>query len=262
MQLNLPSAKLEAERCFSRSGLLEAKSYPDKEVFDEVTQGILLTDSTPITKVFPPVCKPPTKSAVDLSDWGPLLRAKILDHVRPQGEEDAVVHAKTVEERHKPWAKGPCPDSLVSRRFGLKQGAKTCLVDDMSASGENGMLETALAGKEKQPLLEQSLAGKSLSLGRVVPAPHTRHLLGLFAAIAQNSLLRSFSIVDSLASRQHSCRGSEELAIRKTARFQALRVGGVQELRATPSYSDPSYSELLRTTPNYSEPLRAATQSY
>ena len=60
-----------------------------------------------------------------------------------------------------------------------------------------------------------------LSLGRVVPAPHTRHLLGLFAAIAQNSLLRSFSIVDSLASRQHSCRGSEELAIRKTARFQA-----------------------------------------
>ena len=103
-----------------------------------------------------------------------------------------------------------------------------------------------------------------LSLGRVVPAPHTRHLLGLFAAIAQNSLLRSFSIVDSLASRQHSCRGSEELAIRKTARFQAtpnyselLRVRGAQELRATPSYST-----LLRATPSYSEPLRAATQSY
>ena len=102
-----------------------------------------------------------------------------------------------------------------------------------------------------------------LSLGRVVPAPHTRHLLGLFAAIAQNSLLRSFSIVDSLASRQHSCRGSEELAIRKTARFQAtpnycelLRVGGAQELRATPSYS-----ELLQATLSYSERLLRATRA-
>ena len=104
-----------------------------------------------------------------------------------------------------------------------------------------------------------------LSLGRVVPAPHTRHLLGLFAAIAQNSLLRSFSIVDSFASRQHSCRGSEELAIRKTARFQAtpnyselLRVGA-QELRATPSYSEwaPKNSELFRATPSHSELLRA-----
>ena len=105
---------------------------------------------------------------------------------------------------------------------------------------------------------------RGLSLGRVVPAPHTRHLLGLFAAIAQNSLLRSFSIVDSLASRQHSCRGSEELAIRKTARFQAtpnyselLRVGGAQELRATPSYS-----KLLRATPSYSELLRATPSGY
>ena len=61
--------------------------------------------------------------------------------------------------------------------------------------------------------------------------------------------------MDSLANRQHSCRGSEELAIRKTARFQAtpsyselLRVGGAQET--------PSYSELLRATPSYSELLR------
>ena len=94
-----------------------------------------------------------------------------------------------------------------------------------------------------------------LSLGRVDPAPHAQHLLGPFEAIAQNSSLRSFSIVDSLANRQHSCRGSEELAIRKTARFQAtpsyselLRVGGAQELRATPSYFEP-----LRATPSCSE---------
>ena len=109
-----------------------------------------------------------------------------------------------------------------------------------------------------------------LSLGRVDPAPHTQHLLGPFAAIAQNSLLRSFSIVDSLANRQHSCRGSEELAIRKTARFQATP-SYFAELRAAPSGCPrtPSYSELLRATPSggrprtpsYSELLRA-TPSY
>ena len=55
----------------------------------------------------------------------------------------------------------------------------------------------------------------ALSLGRVGPAPHTPHLLGPFAAIAQNSSLWSFLIVDSLANRQHSSR--EELAIPETA---------------------------------------------
>ena len=97
----------------------------------------------------------------------------------------------------------------------------------------------------------------ALSLGRVVPAPHTRHLLGPFAATAQNSLLRSSSIVDSLANRQHSCRGSEELAIRKTARFQATP-NYFAELRATPSYSEwgaPKNSELLRATPSCSQPF-------
>ena len=80
--------------------------------------------------------------------------------------------------------------------------------------------------------------------------------------------------MDFLANRQHSCRGSEELAIPKTARFQAtpsysewgtpatpsyselLQVGGAQELRATPSYS-----ELLRTTPSFSELLRVAPKN-
>ena len=127
------------------------------------------------------------------------------------------------------------------------------------------MHASTFLGLDGRPIVLSIPSIAVLSLGRVVPAPHTRHLLGLFAAIAQNSLLRSFSIVDSLASRQHSCRGSEELAIRKTARFQAtpnyselLRVGA-QELRATPSYSEwaPKNSELFRATPSHSELLRA-----
>ena len=109
----------------------------------------------------------------------------------------------------------------------------------------------------------------SLSLGRVDPAPHTQHLLGPFEAIAQNSLLRSFSIVDSLANRQHSCRGSEELAIRFQATpnyFAALRATPSGGRPITPSYSEllqatPSYSELLRATPSHSERLLRATRT-
>ena len=104
---------------------------------------------------------------------------------------------------------------------------------------------------------EASSEAHVLSLGRVDPAPHTQHLLGPFAAIAQNSLLRSFSIVDSLANRQHSCRGSEELAIR----FQATP-NYFAALRATPSGGrprTPSYSEPLRAPQSSSKPLRVAT---
>ena len=56
-----------------------------------------------------------------------------------------------------------------------------------------------------------------LSLGRVDPAPHTRHLQGLFAPSTQNSSLRSLSQVDSVAHRQYYCGDSEELAIPETA---------------------------------------------
>ena len=103
----------------------------------------------------------------------------------------------------------------------------------------------------------QKLKHLLLSLGRVVPAPHTRHLLGLFAAIAQNSLLRSLSIVDFFARKQHYCRGSEELAIRKSARLRA------ELLRRPPSYSEwgaPKNSEQFRATPSCSEPFRASNR--
>ena len=52
-----------------------------------------------------------------------------------------------------------------------------------------------------------------LSLGRVDPAPHTRHLQGLFAPSTQNSSLRSLLKVDSVVHRRCYCGGSEELAI-------------------------------------------------
>ena len=49
-----------------------------------------------------------------------------------------------------------------------------------------------------QILRDGSRQFRALSLGRVDPAPHTRHLQGLFAPSTQNSSLRSLSKVDSV----------------------------------------------------------------
>ena len=62
----------------------------------------------------------------------------------------------------------------------------------------------------------------ALSLGRVGPAPHTQHLLGPFAAIAQNSALWSFSIVDSLAN------GSTIVGVQKSLQFWRRQALGSQ----------------------------------
>ena len=87
--------------------------------------------TTPLTSIFPPTFKPSKRSPCNRVEWASDQRSKVLDRCRPQGEEDAFVHAKTAEEREKGWARGPVRpeelgvDSLVSRRFGLKQGPKT-----------------------------------------------------------------------------------------------------------------------------------------
>ncbi|CAE7214389.1 unnamed protein product, partial [Symbiodinium sp. CCMP2456] len=152
--------------------LMEAFEYPDVDVFNEVTQGVLLTGPTPVTGIFPPVFWPPNRSDKDLSVWAPELRERILDRVRPQGDEDVVVHRKTVEEREMKWARGPVAretlelDALVSRRFGLKQGAKVRLVDDMSASGVNELVTVHESPKPHGP---DVIAGAALAAMRRLP---------------------------------------------------------------------------------------------
>ncbi|CAE7371425.1 unnamed protein product, partial [Symbiodinium sp. CCMP2456] len=74
------------------------------------------------------------------------VRENVLGRCKPQGEEDATVHSKTLDERDKGWARGPIDrcmlgdDSLVSRRFGLKQGPKVRLIDDLTMGGVNELV--------------------------------------------------------------------------------------------------------------------------
>ena len=151
------AAILAPKRLLLWKELLEHYQYPDQQVFQEVTEGIKLTGQTPATGIFPPTFKPALRQEADLPDWAPSARSRVFDRVRPQGAVDSVVHEKTLEERDKGWAKGPvCRDSLqgsslVSRRFGLRQGEKTRLVDDLSFSGVNELVTVQESPKPHGP---------------------------------------------------------------------------------------------------------------
>ena len=69
--------------------------------------------------------------------------------VRSQGDLDDEVHQLTCAERDAGWLEGPFEvdhledGALVSRRFGLKQGEKTRLIDDLTVGGVNGTVQVA-----------------------------------------------------------------------------------------------------------------------
>ena len=146
--------------------------YPDLSVFDEVVQGFSLTGNTPVTSIFPPTFKPAKRSCSDVASWAPELRSHVISKCKPQGEEDEVVHTKTLDERSKGWARGPIPleelpaDSLVSRRFGLKQGPKIRLIDDLTMGGVNEMVNVHESPKPHGPDI---VAGMLLAFMRAAP---------------------------------------------------------------------------------------------
>ena len=146
--------------------------YPDLSVFDEVVQGFSLTGNTPVTAIFPPTFKPAKRSCSDVASWAPELRSHVISKCKPQGEEDEVVHTKTLDERRKGWARGPVPleelpaDSLVSRRFGLKQGPKIRLIDDLTMGGVNEMVNVHESPKPHGPDI---VAGMLLAFMRAAP---------------------------------------------------------------------------------------------
>ncbi|CAE7248606.1 unnamed protein product [Symbiodinium sp. CCMP2592] len=118
------SSILAPKRLLLFKELLSAYEYPDPEVFDEITRGIRLTGQTPNTGIFPPTFKPAVRQAVDLEQWAPGARSRVLECIKPQGDVDAVVHEKTVEEREKGWE---CPFKVDRMICGLPIDSCRCI---------------------------------------------------------------------------------------------------------------------------------------
>ena len=118
--------------------LMARYSYPDTGVFDLITSGVSLTGEVENSRLFNSVNKPATLSVQQLREEADNVTDETLAQVRPQSPEiDQTVLRKTLQEVENGWLTGPIPrhlvppGSVVCRRFGLCQGEKTRLIDDM-----------------------------------------------------------------------------------------------------------------------------------
>ena len=118
--------------------LMARYSYPDTGVFDLITSGVSLTGEVENSGLFNSVNKPATLSVQQLREEADNITDETLAQVRPQSPEiDQTVLRKTLQEVENGWLTGPIPrhlvppGSVVCRRFGLCQGEKTRLIDDM-----------------------------------------------------------------------------------------------------------------------------------
>ena len=125
--------------------LLERYEYPDLGVVDELCVGTKLTGPIPPVPMFERSFKPATLTEGELRAGAKASREAVVHSVRGSGDDfiDFEVYRKTCEERASGWLRGPYrmdqlpQDAVVSRRFGLKQGAKVRLIDDFSGSSVN-----------------------------------------------------------------------------------------------------------------------------
>ena len=133
--------------------MLTHYGYPDCEVFDEVVRGFELSGTVEHVPCFDPCFKPAKITEAELEGSAFASCQSLLGSVRSSGDAfiDSEVFAKTQDEVNCGWLEGPFepselpPNAVVSRRFGIKQGAgekvKVRLIDDFSASGVNSTVQ-------------------------------------------------------------------------------------------------------------------------
>jgi hypothetical protein len=153
--------------------MLEAAGYPDISVVDEMMQGADLVGEVELTGMFRPDFKPASCTVEQARETAVVQRARVLASVRAQGELDSEVHQMTCAERDAGWLDGPFTAdqleerALVSRRFGLRQGDKTRLIDDVSIGGVNATVQVA---ESPLPHTTDLLASLALAILRAMPA--------------------------------------------------------------------------------------------
>ena len=149
--------------------MLEEVNYPDMGVVDEMVQGTQLTGIIPPTGIFEKAFKPAESTVGMLMEGSAAKRQAAFYSTRTSGDPtvDEVVYSKTMEEVNSGWALGPLTleelptQAVVSRRFGLKQGEKVRLIDDLSGSGIN---QTVQASESPKPHTTDVVASALLEM--------------------------------------------------------------------------------------------------
>ena len=123
--------------------MLQDLDYPDTTLVDEICQGFKLSGWLPKSNIFPSSLKRPARSMDAVRNMAKGLNRNITKQVAASLDADLAteVWELTKEELDKGWAwldeECDFEQHVLAKRFGLRQGAKTRLIDDCSVGGFN-----------------------------------------------------------------------------------------------------------------------------
>ena len=134
---------LAGKRLLLFKEILEELNYPDKTLVDEICAGFTLSGWQSRSNVFPSSLKRPAQSLESACKVAKGLNRNICKQVASSSDEalSAEVWELTQEELDKGWVwiddNCKVENHLLAKRFGLRQGEKTRLIDDCSIGGFN-----------------------------------------------------------------------------------------------------------------------------
>ena len=141
---------LKGKKMFSLKCLAKMIHHKDLSVVDEACEGFRLTGLQKFTGYFEEQLLLPVITTHQLLDAAEINNGTILAKVRSSGNDalDAEVWNQAKQELKAGWLLGPCyslaeveklvgSKVVVSRRFGLQQGAKVRSIDDLNESNVN-----------------------------------------------------------------------------------------------------------------------------
>ena len=221
--------------------MLKAINYEDMGVIEEFTSGTMLVGSAPTTGLWPAKFTPATMSISELHDTARRERLHGVKAIPMDPEMVETVWEQTMAEVQSGFLIGPIDLDQVphhvplSKRFGIKQGAKTRCVDDFSRSGINSCTQVSQVSESPKPQTVDIIAALGLSLMRHSPEGASRKV----RAYDLSGAYRQCAVhPDSL---QFSCILVAVPGEDRSVAFQmrALPFGSVRSVQYTPS------SELL-----------------
>ena len=132
--------------------ILVDHGYPDVQIVDDMAAGFELVGEAPSSSgVLPPKFTPADLHVDEVSAGASMAREACRLSTNSSGceETDSALWSKTLEEKDKGWLVGPLDwndldtDTVVSRRFPLRQGSKIRPIDDYSMSSVNATVGTS-----------------------------------------------------------------------------------------------------------------------
>ena len=141
---------LKSKRLLVFREMLSDLKYPGMGVFDEISSGTQLSGEVSDCGLFEKIFRPCDITEGHLKMCAEQNRKSIFYSSRSSGDDevDSVVYSKTLEGIESGWLRGPIDfsslpdDTIINRRFGLKQPNKIRLIDDFSGSQVNATVQS------------------------------------------------------------------------------------------------------------------------